>query len=101
MPHIRQSLRPPYKEVLMQLPPIATKGDLEFCISVLQMIFMATRTYTYSDLHDMVYATIHAGEEAKRNFLDKRENEAMDLNGSAYAGISDEWKCTQRSKESS
>lgn len=84
MPHIKKELRAKYKDVLLKLPPIESKGDLEYCIAVLQSVFMSTRDERYSSLHDCVYATYHAAHEFERTFLDVREDKAAGENGSAY-----------------
>ncbi len=81
MPYIKESEREKYNEVLDELLFIDSKGDLEYCIFKLMKIFMATRENRYSTLHEAVYATIHAGEEFKRRYLDVREDNAMKENG--------------------
>ena len=42
---------------------------------------MKTREARYSTLHEVVYGCIHAGEEYRRRYLDKREDQAIDKNG--------------------
>lgn len=84
MPYIKQDDRAKYAKITNQiydLKEIETKGDLEFLVFALMKKFMSTRAYRYSTLHDCVYAVIHAGEEYKRRYLDKRENEARETNG--------------------
>lgn len=63
------------------VPEIKTKGQLEYCIFKLMKKFMSTKEFRYSTLHDCVYGCIHAGEEFRRRFLDKREDEALEKNG--------------------
>lgn len=84
MPHIKPEYRNQYRDVLMQLPTINTKGDLEYCHAVLQTIYMSTREFRYSDLHSCKSATEHAAYEFGRTFLDVREDQAVRENGSAY-----------------
>jgi hypothetical protein len=43
--------------------------------------YMTTRDFNYSNLHDTVYAAIHCGDEYRRRFLDKREDDANLTNG--------------------
>lgn len=84
MPYVKQEDRVKYAKITNQiydLEKIETKGDLEYLIFVLMQKFMATREKRYSTLHEVVYAVIHAGEEYKRRYLDKREDQALDQNG--------------------
>ncbi len=82
MPYIKKEDREPYDEVLDELlPSIFTKGELEYCVTKLMWRYMATRMWSYSDLHDAVYATIHAADEFRRRHLDKREDFAIEANG--------------------
>lgn len=45
---------------------------------------MRTKEFCYDNLHDTVYAAIHAGEEYKRRYLDPREDGAKERNGDIY-----------------
>jgi hypothetical protein len=84
MPYIKQEDRDKYRTLNIAiniLPEITTKGDLEYLIALLQQKYMSTREQRYSTLHDCTYATIHAGDEFRRRFLDKREDEAREING--------------------
>jgi hypothetical protein len=81
VPYIAPDEREYYDNVLNQLSSIGNKGDLEYCIYKLLVKYMSNREFRYSPLHDAVYACIHAGEEFKRNFLDKRESQAKETNG--------------------
>lgn len=81
MPYIVKEKRDIYDQVLNQLRIIETKGDLEYCIFKLLKIYMTNKTVNYSNLHDTVYAAIHAGHEYERRYLDVRENQAMGKNG--------------------
>lgn len=84
MPYIEKSQREMYNNFLISLQgmeQIETKGDLEYLVFILMKKFMSTREQRYSTLHDCVYATIHAGEEFKRRFLDKREDHVRQKNG--------------------
>jgi len=81
MPYIKKELRGHYDVIIDNLPKIDSKGDLEYCIFKLMNKYMSNREYRYSNLHDAVYAAIHAGEEFKRRFLDPRENQAIMENG--------------------
>lgn len=42
---------------------------------------MKDKEYTYSELHSCTYGGIHASEEFKRQYLDKREDIAIEKNG--------------------
>jgi len=81
MPYIEPHIRPFYDGVLNEIQEIKTKGDLEYCIFKLLLAYMKTRKGNYTNLHDAVYAAIHAGEEFKRRLLDVREDAAIELNG--------------------
>jgi len=81
MPYIKKELRGHYDIIIDNLPKIENKGDLEYCIFKLIKKYMSTREYRYSNLHEAVYATIHAGEEFKRRYLDLREDKAIIENG--------------------
>ena len=81
MPFIEEQKRPYYDNILDQLNEIICKGDLEYCIYKLILHYMKTRKYNYHNLHEAVYGTIHSAEEFKRNYLDKREDEAIAKNG--------------------
>ena len=81
MPYIKQKNRGKYNLILDNLPEIETKGDLEYCVYKLMKKFMKTRELRYTPLHSCIYAVIHAGQEFKRRYLDKRENEAIKTNG--------------------
>jgi hypothetical protein len=81
MPYIKNENRTAYDEILDVLTKISTKGDLEYCVTKLMKIFMATREFRYSDLHDCVYAVQHSADEFRRLYLDKREDEAREING--------------------
>jgi hypothetical protein len=85
MPHISKSQREIYSTFISELlrTEILTKGDLEYIIYNVVKQFMATREFRYSNLHDAVYGCIHAGEEYKRLYLDKREDKAIEDNGEA------------------
>ena len=81
MPYIKQSNRVKYNSKLNQIQSIDSKGDLEYCIYKLMKKFMSTREFRYSNLHDCVYAAQHCCDEFRRNYLDKREDEAKEKNG--------------------
>lgn len=81
MPYIKKSERGIYDEVLNQMPTIKTKGDLEYCVFKLITHFMKFREKRYSTLHEAVYSVMHCADEYRRRFLDKREDEAMTVNG--------------------
>jgi hypothetical protein len=81
MPYIKQEHRWKYDEALNNIPPIETKGDLEYLVTKLMWIFMGTRMWSYSALHEAVYATIHAADEFRRRHLDAREDQAIEANG--------------------
>lgn len=86
MPYIHPDDRPRYEMVLRHLPPIACKGDLEYCIFYLMQRFMGTREKRYSTLHEVVYAAQHCADEYRRRFLDLRENDAREQNGDVVCG---------------
>jgi hypothetical protein len=81
MPYIAKELRDKYRNVLRNLPDIETKGDLEYCVYWLLKKYMVNRPFKYTELHEAVYGVIHAGEEFKRQNLDKREDQAKEMNG--------------------
>jgi hypothetical protein len=53
---------------------ITKKGELEYAIFKLLKLYMTDKEYNYSNLHETVYAGIHAAEEFKRRYLDERED---------------------------
>lgn len=81
MPYIKKIDRSVFDEHLEKLPGFKTKGELEYCIFKLMKHFMKDKEFRYSTLHDTVYAAIHCGDEFRRRYLDKRENEAITENG--------------------
>ena len=81
MPYIESGKRAYYDQYLEKLHNIGSKGELEYCIFKLLKYYVATRDINYSNLHDATYACIHAGEEFRRRFLDKREDAAIEKNG--------------------
>lgn len=83
MPYIDQNQRQKYSDIVYDISniEIETKGDLEYLVFVLMKKFMSTREQRYSTLHEVVYAVIHAGEEYRRRYLDKREDTARETNG--------------------
>ena len=81
MPYIKETDRVKYRDVLRQLPAIETKGDLEYCVYWMLKKYMSTRPMKYTELHEAVYGAIHAGDEFRRQFLDKREDQAKETNG--------------------
>jgi len=85
MPHINKEQRVLYSGLISEIlrTEILTKGDLEYIIYNVVKQFMATREERYGNLHEAVYACIHAGEEYKRVYLDKREDKAIKDNGEA------------------
>jgi len=81
MPYIKKIDRPALDLWLAQCPPLTSKGILEYCVFKLLKFYMKSREFRYSDLHDATYACIHAGDEFKRRYLDKREDDAIKENG--------------------
>lgn len=83
MPYIAKQDRPSFDKILDQLKdvPITCKGELEYCVYKLMLIYMKDKAFRYSNLHDAVYAPIHAAHEFQRNYLDAREDVAKRDNG--------------------
>jgi len=84
MPYIFKSDRDKYKDIVNAIyntNGIETKGDLEYLVFMLMKKYMINREYRYSTLHDTVYAIQHCADEFRRRYLDKREDEARELNG--------------------
>jgi hypothetical protein len=81
MPYIKKELREKYDNAFKYFPDMATKGDLEYCVTKLMHKFMQTREKRYSTLHEVVYAVMHCADEYRRLYLDKREDEARIVNG--------------------
>jgi hypothetical protein len=84
MPYISQNDRNKYDLIIRAIKSsngIETKGDLEYLIFVLMKKFMSTREFRYSTLHDCVYAIQHCSDEYRRRYLDKREDDAREING--------------------
>ena len=80
MPYVDENSRCLY-EILNEFPDLETKGDLEYCITFLMKVFMRSRQWRFSDLHDAVYAAQHCADEFRRRALDVREDEAIEING--------------------
>lgn len=84
MPYIQKEDRKKYETVMnciRNLSEIETKGDLEYLVFALMKKFMMTRQFRYSTLHDCTYAIQHCADEFRRRYLDKREDEAREING--------------------
>jgi len=81
MPYIKPEKRSTYDDVLDILAHIDNKGDLEYCVTKLMKIYMYDRDFRYTELHNCVYAVQHCADEFRRLYLDKREDEAREING--------------------
>ena len=81
MPYIKVSDREKFDKVLNQIDKISVKGELEYCIFKLMKIYMRDKESRYSVLHDVTYASVHCGDEFRRRYLDKREDQAIQENG--------------------
>lgn len=79
MPYIKNNRK--YYDSKLDNIVIEDKGELEYCVYKLLKRYMVDKTYTYSHLHGAVYGAIHAADEFKRRYLDKREEEALKENG--------------------
>ena len=84
MPYIEPELRPQYDKHLNQIKIIHSKGELEYCIYKLMLIYTSDKPKRYANLHATAYAAKHCGHEFLRNFLDKREDKAKEDNGDIY-----------------
>jgi hypothetical protein len=80
---IETESREQFDPALDQIKIFPTKGDLEYCIFKLMRKFVATTGDLKS--HDAVDAAIHCGNEFRKRFLDKRENQAIQENGDVEA----------------
>lgn len=81
MPYIKRLERLKYDSVLSQLKSIDTKGELEYCIFLLMKLYMNDKKVSYTELHNTVYAAQHCGDEFRRRYLDKREDQVINENG--------------------
>ena len=81
MPYIKRQDRTRLNGALSLISGIPDKGELEYSIFYLMKVYMATRGYRYTELHNCVYAAHHCADEFRRRFLDKREDEALKENG--------------------
>lgn len=81
MPYIPQNERLQFNDVLNNLPEMKTKGQLEYVVFKLMRMYMKTREYRFSSLHDCTYGVMHCADEFRRRFLDKREDKAIEENG--------------------
>lgn len=88
MPHIKRNCTEAdwAKSICFELDrlPIKTKGDLEFILARVCKAYMDDKEVKYTNLHDVVYACHHVGDEFRRLYLDKREDEAIKENGNAF-----------------
>lgn len=91
-PYIEKVERMKYRAALDMLPDIKTKGELEFCIFYLQKLFMSDKEWKFSNIHEAVYGAIHCGDEFRRRYLDKREDEAIATNGDIMPGVRPPWE---------
>jgi len=81
MPYIKLKNRMKYNPHLNSIDKIETKGDLEYCVYRLMNKYMEDKDFTYTNLHDVVYATQHCADEFRRRNLDVREDRARISNG--------------------
>lgn len=81
MPYIKSEQRTRLDVHLNALPPLDTKGELEYAIFKVMRNYMTARSYTYTELHNTVYAAMHCADEFRRRFLDAREDQAREQNG--------------------
>lgn len=79
MPYIKDRER--FDKIIDQFDYIPVKGDLEYCIFRLMLIYMRDKKWSYSELHNTSYAAMHCADEFRRRYLDKREDDAMKENG--------------------
>lgn len=92
MPYIEEDNRDRYNKALERIPEIRSKGDLEYCIFYLQKLFMSSRSWRFSNIHEAVYGAIHCGDEFRRRYLDKREDQARETNGDVLPEIKPPWE---------
>jgi len=81
MPYIKDTDREKFEKSLQDMPYIENKGELEYVVFYLMKHYMFARAARYSTLHDVVYAVQHCADEFRRRFLDKREDDAREVNG--------------------
>lgn len=75
MPYIKKEDRTKFDEVLGELPEFTSKGDLEYCIFKLMKLYASRRDFRYTQLHDVVYAAVHCGDEFRRHYVGEGEVE--------------------------
>lgn len=86
MPYIKSKDRKRFVQWLRKTPVIKTKGELEYLVTVLARRFLADQQgQRYAQIHDTVYAVIHAGEELRRIVMDPYEEEKRHENGAVVA----------------
>jgi hypothetical protein len=81
MPYIKKEDREEFDIYLDQILGISNKGELEYCIFKLMLIYMQDKKVSYNELHNTTYAAQHCCDEFRRRFLDSREDTAMGENG--------------------
>ena len=91
MPYILKEEREQFDIGLNEISNIETKGQLEYCIYTLMKKYMKDKMFSYTELHNTVYAAQHCGDEFRRKYLDKRENEACSQNGEIKPEIQGDW----------
>ena len=91
MPYIQQGERHYFDMGLGQITHIDTKGQLEYCIYKLMKTYMQGKIFSYSELHNTVYAAQHCADEFRRRYLDKRECAAKKENGGIDPQIQGDW----------
>lgn len=86
MPYIKSNDRKRFAQWLRKTPVIKTKGELEYLVTALARRFLKDQPeQRYSQIHDTVYAVIHAGEELRRRVMDPYEEEKCHENGDVGA----------------
>jgi len=84
MPYIKGEDRKKFENMLEKCPKMTTKGELEYVMYSLCMIYLRDKELRYSTLHDVWGACHHVGHEISRRLLDKREDKAIIENGDIF-----------------
>ncbi len=81
MPYIDQEKR---KQILSGQAICRTKGELNFCLSTLMLLYVKTLGISYQNISDAISAATDAAEEMRRRLLNPYEDEKIKEHGDIY-----------------
>lgn len=83
MPYIDKKDRDKYKYILqaLEIEPPETKGELNYLISMMMLIYVRENGENYQNLSDSIGAAIDAAEEFRRRRMNPYEDLKIESNG--------------------